>query len=161
MGCAMVFSLMTSCGRQPARQQEQAVAAPPFQTVRVVPSELFAGDLKPLAPHLQMNGGRALLQFEDREIWVKSEVDLWENGKHKQLTSSESRLKGPGEVSISLKEETSSEGKWKLRIVRATSGESGGGSGAWWIDLPQKGKKGLLAVTQNVPKASTCPKRRP
>src|SRR5438477_2011904 len=129
MAAVALVSLSVSCERKPAPA--------PARAVRVSPSELFIGDLKRLEPHLGLTSGCVRLDSGGPALWFGMEVELWQGGKRiKSLGASHRRWEGPGEASISLKEETGPSGKPKCRLVEASSGKSGGGSAPPGFDMP-------------------------
>lgn len=119
----------------------RAEPAPPGErTIRVIPSNLFRGELKRLEPHLGLKSGCVKLVSEGptTPTWVHFEFEFWSHGK-----AEKSRVSGfpfsPGEVSVSARPESDDKGHNGLRLVLAQSSSSSGHSVAesMWIPLPK------------------------
>lgn len=101
------------------------VAMPASGVVRISPSALFEGDTKKLEPHLGIISGCVKLKYSGPEKFIKMAYEIWENGSLKKSSNSlgVSVDKGyDGEISISLKDESSDKSKQIKRLTIVMNG---------------------------------------
>jgi hypothetical protein len=147
--CLILAAGALLCANSGCHRSASVASAPASGATAVTVStcELFTADLKRLEPHLGLTTGCVKLQFAS-EVFIGKTVEVWQDGKQipMQPERSEGLLGGPGELTISLKEETDHNGVRSYRMVLATSGQSFGGSSISRIEMPDLGKEGSITV---------------
>ncbi len=131
LACCPLFFF--GCGRR----QDSPPGKPPEGAIRLSPSELFRGDLKRIEPHLGLTSGCFKVEFAGTDQWVRRRIEVWQNGKARHLSTSGQPLKGPSEISISVREMDDPRGEVKKYLVTEAIEANTSGAGRQVVDAPQ------------------------
>ncbi|MDY3554406.1 hypothetical protein R5W24_003528 [Gemmata sp. JC717] len=134
--CAIVLAVLGGCHRAPTAPTDPGA---PARVVRVAPAKLLTGDLGRLSPHLDLTATGCLrLDAPDEDLLFDFEPELWELGKPRSLGAARSRVRGPSEVSFSVREAHDSKGGRAYRLVAAVAAPSGqGASHSYTVAVPE------------------------
>ncbi|AWM35689.1 hypothetical protein GobsT_66270 [Gemmata obscuriglobus] len=142
--CAIVLAVVGGCRRSPTAPTDSGA---PARVVRVAPAKLLTGELGRLSPHLDLTATGCLrLDAPDEDLFFGFEPELWEMGKPRTLGSSKSRVRGPSEVSFSIREAHDSKGGRVYRLVTAVATPSGqGASHSYTAAVPEVSDMGQMS----------------
>lgn len=130
----LLVGMAAGCSRTPA---PATAPARPSRAVRATRSELFAGDLKRLEPHLGLSSGCVRLEFRPPDRIVTLEPEVWQDGKPVPGDRSSVRSdQGPADASISLTPLPVAGGKPRYRITTALFGPGGSSAATTTRDAP-------------------------
>lgn len=116
--------------------------------VRLKPEPFFTGEIKRLEPHLGLTVAYYRVEYDGPPQWLKLETETWRDGKRQGGGSMGTSLTGPGELSVSLKEEDGPSGT-RYRSVVALVGPNGQSSSSSTHPGPTvSGSRGPKALTE-------------
>ena len=125
--------------------ESHAQTPDPNASIRVSPAELFTGELKRLEPHLGLiSTGCFKVDYDGPELMLKSQVQVWRDGNPNPPGGSSTRITGPCEVSISVREVCEPKGMTKYEVTVAVSSKSGRTFDKVRYDLPELTGEGEL-----------------
>ena len=106
---------------------------PPKGIIRISPSSLFEGDTKKLEPHLGLISGCVKLKYSGPKKYINTAYEIWEDGKLKKssdLLSTSIDNSYDGEISVSLKNESTDDIKqvYRLTVADTVAGNCGSSS---------------------------------
>jgi len=98
--------------------------------IRISPSSLFEGDAKKLEPHLGLLSGCVKVKYSGPKKYINTAYEIWEDGKMKKSSaplSTSIEKNYDGEVSVSLKNESTDDIKQVYRLTVAANSASSSG----------------------------------
>jgi len=148
-----IYVLWGRHGVSPTNSTTQSINEPTF--VRVSPSELFQGDLKRLAPHLDFLATGSVKLETNGQIWVTMDLEEWNNGKSRPHGGGGSRVAGPAECSYSIRSIVGTNGRSQYSLCESIAQNGTTSSSRTSFDQPKEGASGdkeirHKSITENV-----------
>jgi hypothetical protein len=146
------LALATIVFFRPSTAQEKRIRGEPSKRpLRLSPSELFQGDLKRLEPHSGLTASGCFKLdcsvsglpegSTAPPLPVQVQLQLWEEGKARSLSSMTPSLSDPCELSISVREVPQAKEGVKYRVTAALGGKGGNSFATEDVPLPKAEKE--------------------
>ncbi|GMQ60678.1 hypothetical protein AN1V17_50790 [Vallitalea sediminicola] len=87
------------------RHKNKQIAALKEGNYRIIPDELFKGEIKDIEPHLNWKSGKYVLKYDGDSYWLNVIFEIWEDGKRIDTSSTAMSGEEPlnSEFSFSIK----------------------------------------------------------